>query len=163
MLSRLETILEWAQNTCEPPRIILHQNCHLSQWLPLSSYSRLLTPVLAVPYSSLCGSLHGYLSSCRRLLQALRPTRFPTMLFVIMHCCLFQLISAHAVAYFYAFIFVASITNNAVVYSEPSNKQRNCFLRPAFKALQAPHVLGLNVSRGGSARWHQLPARCTDQ
>ena len=107
-MSRLETTLEWAQNTCEPPRIILHQNCHLSQWLPPSPHSRLLTLGLAVPYSSLCGSLHGYLSSCRRLLQALKPTRFPTMLFVIMHCCLFQLISAHAAAHFYAFIFVAS-------------------------------------------------------
>src|SRR6266566_9982231 len=89
ILSILETTLEWAQNTCEPPRIILYQNCHLSQWLPLSSHSRLLTPGLAVPYSSLCGSLHGYLLSCRRLLQALRPTRFPKLLFAIMHCCLF--------------------------------------------------------------------------
>src|SRR6266699_4684931 len=144
-MSRLETTLEWAQNTCKPPRIILYQNCHLSQWLPLSPHSRLLTPGLAIPYSSLCGSLHSYLSSYRRLLQALRPIRFPTMLFAIMHYCLFQLISAHAVAHFYAFIFVASTTNNAVAYSEPLNKQRNCFLRPAFKALQAPHVLGLNA------------------
>src|SRR6266699_5571124 len=49
-----------------------------------------LTPGHAVLYSGLCGSLHGYLLSCRRLLKALRLTRFPTLLFAIMHCCLFQ-------------------------------------------------------------------------
>ncbi len=56
-------------------------NCHLSRWLPLSSHSQLLTPGHVVLYSGLCGSLHSYLLSCRRLLQALRPTRFPTLLF----------------------------------------------------------------------------------
>src|SRR6266699_3166607 len=140
-MSRLETTLEWAQNTCEPPRIILHPNYHLSRWLPLSSHSRLLTPGLAVPYSSLCGFLHGYLSSCRRLLQALRPIRFPTMLFVIMHCCLFQLIFSSYSCLVLCVYICCLLTNNADAYSGLRINQCYCLRAPT-----APlHVLGLNA------------------
>jgi len=41
-----------------------------------------LTQVYAVSYTAIC-------CHARRLLQALRPTRFPKLLFAIMHCCLF--------------------------------------------------------------------------
>ncbi len=91
---------EQPQNSYESMPIAVHPNCHLSQWLPFSSHSRLLTLGLTVLYSNLYGFLHSYLSSYRRLFQVLKPIRFLTMLFAIIHCCLFQFISVYTVVYF---------------------------------------------------------------
>jgi len=37
------------------------------------------------------------------------------------------------------------------------------FVHLVLWSLFRVHLTGETVSRGGSARWHQLPARCTDQ
>ena len=73
---------EQPHNSCESMPIAAHPNCHLSRWLPLSSHSQSFIQACAVPYTAIC-------CHARRLLQALRPTRFPKLLFAIMHCCLF--------------------------------------------------------------------------
>src|SRR6266699_237962 len=64
-----------SKTAVEPLRIIAHRRT-----------SRLPPIAMVAPFVSFTVT---YSWSCRRLL---RPIRFPTLLFAIMHCCLFQLI-----------------------------------------------------------------------
>src|SRR6266566_7708814 len=101
-MSRLKITLRRSQNRCELSRIISHQDCHLSRWLPLSSHSQLLT----LGYTNAYSDLHGYSLPRTAPTSALKPMLFFILLFVIMPFSSFQLLVQ--LIWLFIFSFIAS-------------------------------------------------------
>src|SRR6266566_3943255 len=119
---------ERLRNSCEPPLIAAHQNCHLSRWLPISSHLyTIFISVYTVSLRFICALTQTPTAIRYYVLRLLQPSRLHRSL----HCYSVSCISAYTVIRFYSF--------NVVAYS--SLRISLCSASELQQLLVQPHLM----------------------
>src|SRR6266566_9775001 len=98
--------LERLRNSCEPPPIAAHQNCHLSRWLPISSH---LCAIFISAHTVSFQLIRAFTQTLTAIRCYVLRLPQPSRLHCSLYCYSLSCISAYTVICFYSF--------NAVVYS----------------------------------------------
>ncbi len=135
---------ERLRNSCEPPPIAAHQNCHLSQWLPISSHL----------YTIFISAHTVSLRLIRTLIQTLTAIRYyvlrlpqPSRLYRSLYCYSVSCISAYMTIVqlisqlirLFVSIRLTQLCIQAYVLVYVQSRSFNSF------SSASPHILGLNA------------------
>src|SRR6266566_8557777 len=135
---------ERLRNSCEPPLIAAHQNCHLSRWLPISSHLyTIFISVYTVSLRFICALTQTPTAIRCYMLRLLQPSRLHRSLHCYSVSCIstymtiVQLISQLIRLFVSIRLTQLRIQAYTLAYTQSQSSNSS--------SSASPHVLGLNA------------------